>query len=79
MKVKKHNADGSLDRYKARLVAEGYSQPPGFDFTETSPIVHYSTIRIALFWLWQPWRTLTITPLTSPMPISTGHLKRRFT
>jgi len=48
MKVK-HNADGSLDRYKSRLVAKGYSQHPGFDFKETvAPTVRYSTIRIVL-------------------------------
>ena len=48
MKVK-HNADGSLDRYKSRLVAKGYSQRPGFDFKETfAPTVRYSTIRIVL-------------------------------
>jgi hypothetical protein len=48
MKVKR-NADGSLDRYKSRLVAKGYSQRPGFDFKETfAPTVHYSTIRIVL-------------------------------
>ena len=29
----KHNADGSLDCYKARMVAKGYSQHPGFDFS----------------------------------------------
>jgi hypothetical protein len=45
----KHHADGSLDRYKSRLVAKGYSQCPGFDFKETfAPTVRYSTIRIVL-------------------------------
>ena len=45
----KHNADGSLDRYKGRVVAKGYSQQPGFDFKETfAPTVHYSTIRTIL-------------------------------
>ena len=45
----KCNADGSLDCYKARMVAKGYSQCPGFDFKETfAPTVHYSTIYIIL-------------------------------
>jgi hypothetical protein len=33
-KVKK-NADGTIERLKGRVVAQGYSQRPGFDFTET--------------------------------------------
>ncbi len=31
----KHNADGSIECHKARLVAKRYSQWPGFDYTKT--------------------------------------------
>ena len=31
----KRNADGSIERYKGRLVAKGFSQRPGFNFNET--------------------------------------------
>jgi hypothetical protein len=31
----KHLPDGSIDRYKARVVAKGYSRHSGFDFFET--------------------------------------------
>ena len=45
----KHNCDGSIERYKARLVAQGYSQSEGADYQEVfSPVVHYSTIRSLL-------------------------------
>lgn len=37
----KFKADGSLDRYKVKLVAKGYSQTPGLNFTDTfSPVVN---------------------------------------
>ncbi|GKA40981.1 ribonuclease H-like domain-containing protein [Tanacetum coccineum] len=45
----KFNADGSLSRYKARLVANGRSQQQGIDCDETfSPVVKPATIHTVL-------------------------------
>ena len=45
----KRNPDGSVARYKACLVAKGFNQRPGIDFTETySPVIKPVTVRLIL-------------------------------
>ena len=47
-KVKTHS-DGSLVRYKARLVARGFQQEYGRDYDETfAPVAHMTTVRTLL-------------------------------
>ena len=42
----KHVADGSVEKYKARFVARGFSQVEGIDYEETfAPVARYTSIR----------------------------------
>jgi hypothetical protein len=42
----KHAADGSIEKYKARFVAHGFSQKEGIDYEETfAPVARYTLIR----------------------------------
>jgi len=44
-----YKADETLDKYKACLVARGFSQKEGIDYEETfAPIAKMSTIRLVL-------------------------------
>jgi hypothetical protein len=42
----KHATNGSIEKYKARFVARGFSQKEGIDYEETfAPIARYTSIR----------------------------------
>ncbi|CAM8977287.1 unnamed protein product [Rhodiola kirilowii] len=46
--IVKTRSDGSLERYKARLVARGFQQEYGRDYDETFVPAHMTTIRTLL-------------------------------
>ena len=45
----KRNADGTLERYRARAFAQGFSQAYGFDFEDTfAPVICHESLRLHL-------------------------------
>lgn len=45
----KYKSDGTMDRYKARLVAQGFTQTYGIDYEKTfTPVAKLNTIRVLL-------------------------------
>ena len=79
----KTRADGSVERYKARLVARGFSQQYGLDYDETfSPMAKITIvcvlIALAASKSWKLWQmdvknvATTTAPATSPATAMAG-------
>ena len=74
----KYHADGTLDKYKTRLVAKGFQQVPGINFFDTfSLVVKSTTIRI-IFFSWLLHEDGTFNKWIPIMPSSMANFMRLF-
>ena len=72
----KLNPDGSIDRYKARLVVKGHAQQYGIDFSDTiAPVAIYDTIRLLIALAAQNW--WKIYPLDVKSAFLNGYLEEQ--
>jgi hypothetical protein len=74
----KRRSDGSIEWYKARLVARGFTQQEGIDYSETfSPVIKQATVRLVFSIV--VYVVGKFISLTSIMPSSMVFLTRRST
>ena len=70
----KTGADGSVNRYKARLIVQGYSQQQGLDYDETfSPVIRFESLRALVSFAVQ--KNLTLHQLDITSAFLNGHLE----